>query len=350
MGLRWAIIFFVCIFFAADSNAVIFYTTGDPTYNTNAPTGVLTNSGWQYQGQWGSFLGTVIAPRYFITAKHVEGAVGQTFRFAGQDYATVASYTCPDSDLRIWRVCGSFPIWADLYTNHNEVGLPIVVMGRGTQRGDPVIVNSATKGWYLGPGDAVQRWGQNTVSAVVEAGAGLGQLLSASFDSTGNSNEVYLSIGDSGGGVFMQQTGVWKLAGINFAVDGPFNTTNTGDGFFGAIYDENGLYVKNGSTWELQRHHVPSYFYVTRISTNVTWIQSVLNQAPLVEPILQVSSLVTGPYTDASGATVDTNAMTITYPYSAITNQFFRLRACTAFQITNTTLNSTDVVLSYNPQ
>src|SRR6266852_1865597 len=63
--------------------AVLFYSTADPAHNTTAPTGVLTNSGWQYQGLWGAYLGTPIAPKYFITAAHVGGSVGDRFRFRG---------------------------------------------------------------------------------------------------------------------------------------------------------------------------------------------------------------------------------------------------------------------------
>src|SRR5882757_11346916 len=56
---------------ASSAKAILFYQTGDPNYNTTAPGGSLTNSGWQYEGTWGGFLGTPIAPKYFITAAHV---------------------------------------------------------------------------------------------------------------------------------------------------------------------------------------------------------------------------------------------------------------------------------------
>ena len=60
------------------ARAVILFGTGDPTVNTTAPTGALAGSGWQYEGQFGSFLGTVIAANYFTTAKHIGGSVGDT--------------------------------------------------------------------------------------------------------------------------------------------------------------------------------------------------------------------------------------------------------------------------------
>src|SRR2546426_401876 len=81
------------------AKGVIFYSSGDPNYNTTAPSGSLTNSGWQYEGFWGGFLGTPIAPKYFITAEHVGGQVGNPFVFRGVAYPTTAVHDDPDSDL-----------------------------------------------------------------------------------------------------------------------------------------------------------------------------------------------------------------------------------------------------------
>ena len=150
--------------------AVVFNSTGDATYNTTAPSGTLTNSGWQYEGFWGDFLGTAIAPKYFITAEHIGGAIGQTFVFHGVPYTTTARYDDPDSDLRIWRICGTFPEYAPIYTNTNEVGQSCVVIGRGTQRAAPVTTTNLlgtvkTNGWQWGTYDGLIRWGENAVAA-----------------------------------------------------------------------------------------------------------------------------------------------------------------------------------------
>src|SRR5580658_112835 len=78
---------------APSVRAVILEGSGDPGYNTNAPTGSLTNSGWQYEGQWntgdGPFLMTPIAPTFFLAAQHVGGSSGQPFYFNGRTYTTV---------------------------------------------------------------------------------------------------------------------------------------------------------------------------------------------------------------------------------------------------------------------
>ncbi len=72
-------------------------------------------------------------------------------------------------------------------------------------------------------------------------------------------------------------TGAWKLAGINYGIDGPFATETNSPVFYGAIFDENDLYV-DGILMPndgVARH---AYFYATRISTRVSWIQSMISQ------------------------------------------------------------------------
>lgn len=262
------------------AEAVLFYWTGDPTYHTDAPAGPLTNSGWQCQGQWGFFSGTVISSNCFITANHVGGTVGDAFVFRGVEYPTIASYQDAESDLRIWRVSGQFPAYAPLYTKNNERGKTAVVIGRGTQRGDEVRLNGKLKGWLWGSWDHVQRWGQNRIADVSYHGAGVGFLLRGSFDAGANRNEADLSSGDSGGALYIKDGKFYKLAGINHGVDGPFNTTNSDSGFEAAIFDLRGLYVPdNNGGWMLvpsQGGRVPGSFYSTRISSRISWITNVL--------------------------------------------------------------------------
>jgi hypothetical protein len=224
MGLRLPVLL-LAGFIPPSVSAILFYSTGDPTYNTMAPSGALANSGWQYEGVWvNDFLGTPISPHHFITAKHIYAGVGNSLVFNGQTYQTIALYDDPETDLRIGQVCGTFPYYAPLYTNNNEVGKPLVVFGKGTRRGDPVYVDSVLKGWLWGIPDGYERWGENQVAAITNAGPGLGDWLQMYFTSTGNSNHATLSVGDSGGGVFIQENSTWKLAGINISVDGPYNT------------------------------------------------------------------------------------------------------------------------------
>lgn len=269
------------------ARAVILYSSADPAANKVAPTGVLADSGWQYQGTWGGFLATPIAPSYFIAAKHVGGSIGNTFTFDNVPYVTIERHDSPSSDLTIWKVSGTFATFATLYTASDEVGKDLVVFGRGTERGSAVTTaGEGERGWSWGASNGTQRWGENTVSQVVNGGAGLGNLLVADFDAGlgpgGRGNEAHLSVGDSSGAVFIQEGGLWKLAGINYAVDAYFSYTGTtGTGFNAAIYDARGLYFGNDSNGyslinPLDPQPASSSFYATRISDNAAWITAVV--------------------------------------------------------------------------
>lgn len=304
-------------FVSQHSQAVIIYGSGDPAANSSSPDGVLVNSGWQYEGQWGGFLGTPIAPQYFVAARHVGGCVGQTFTFNGLPYVTTAYFDDTNSDLRIWKVDGTFSSYAPLYSFSDELGKPMVVIGRGTQRGDSIIVslvqtnyttntydlkslgvsrkqaqnmypnatfrgstmimvtsdvvtNDMLKGWKTGAGDGVMRWGESKVIAA-------DSFIVGAFNSNLGPNSCYLSGGDSSGAVFIQNaTGVWCLAGINYGIDGPFGVTPT-ESFYAALFDESGLY--NGSILIPNDGQVrPAAFYCSRISARLDWIQNVISQ------------------------------------------------------------------------
>ncbi|MBV9126666.1 MAG: hypothetical protein JO117_01130, partial [Verrucomicrobia bacterium] len=174
--------------------AIILYDTGDPSANTTRPNGP-NGFGWDFQGQIGSFLGTAIAPNYFITAQHFGiFANGTNFTYQGSTFQTTASFTDTGSDLVIYQVNGTFNSYASLYTNAGgEVGQGLYVFGRGTQRGAQILVGSGNNqhlaGWGWGASDGVQRWGQNTVSAVENG------FVEAAFDQISGVNEAALSAG-----------------------------------------------------------------------------------------------------------------------------------------------------------
>lgn len=267
----------------ARAPAVILYGTGDPSANTTAPTGVLAGSGWQYEGQFGGFLGTVIAANYFVTAKHIGGNVGDIFTFDGVNYATIAVFPDPSSDLQIWKVSGTFPTHAPLYSGAagSEVNLNLVVLGRGTQRGNPVNVGSDSHlgGWLWGASDQVQRWGTNVVGSIYDD-PGFGPLVRAPFDASGGANEAHLSGGDSGGAVFVLNniTSTWELAGINFGVDGEFSTSSSGSNpFDAALFDTTGIFVQgDAGGWGPAPN--PSAFYSTEIAAHKGFIESIVMQ------------------------------------------------------------------------
>jgi hypothetical protein len=262
------------VLFSSPVDGIILYRTGDATANTTAPAGSLVNSGWQYEGIFGDYLGTPIAPHFFITAQHI-GPNSDKLVYRGADYTIVKSFDDPASDLSIFEVSQTFTTFAPLYTGNDEVGKHLVVIGRGTQRGDVLNASGGLRGWNWGTADKVQRWGENIVSAIKQRNA-RGEMLYALFDKTGLPNEAHLSIGDSGGAVFLDDNGIWKLGGINYDIDGAFYTGPNGTGSFSAaLFDQRGFYDED-------RHFVsgsapmPSGFYASRISSRFEWIDSVV--------------------------------------------------------------------------
>jgi hypothetical protein len=258
--------------------AVIFYSTADPDHNTTAPTGSLDGSGWQWVGSWGSFQGVAIGPHHFLAARHIGGNIGDPFTLDGVVYTTTACYDDSATDLRIWEVSDTFPTWAPMYRGSAEVGQTLVVFGRGLGRGAEVRVNNVLKGWQWGAGDGRLRWGENVVAAVKDGGSYWGALLYATFDQHGLPEEAHLASGDSSGPVFINDGTGWKLAGVAAAVDAYFNTTTSGGGFNGAIFDARGLYYGSSGNWQLVSapSPVPSGFYATRVSVRTDWIDSIV--------------------------------------------------------------------------
>ena len=250
------------------ATAVILFSTGDPSANTTEPTGTLAGSGWQYEASFGPFLATAIGPHHFITVKHI-GVPSSTFTYQGATYTITQSYDDTMSELRIFEVAETVPSYAPLYSRADEQGQSIVVIGRGTQRGSPIYLNGILRGWGWGVSDQVQRWGENQVRVTN------GNSLYATFDQNVGPNEAHLSSGDSGGAVFINDAGFWKLAGINFAVDGPFATTGVGATFNAALFDERGFYDSSGQLvpWT---GSAPTGFYAVRISNRLSWIQNIV--------------------------------------------------------------------------
>jgi hypothetical protein len=269
-GASASLIVLALLAFASLARGVILYRTDDPAANTTEPTGSLAGSGWQYEGNFGNFLGTAIAPHYFMTAKHL-GTGPTEFSYHGVNYAIVRSFADSGSDLRIFEVEGTLPMYAPLYTRSNEVGRHLVVIGRGTQRGPGRVVNGQLRGWEYGSGDAVQRWGENEVARIVRGA------LYVLFDQAGLPQESHLSAGDSGGAVFLKDGEVWKLAGINSDVDTFASGPDRGGPYSAVMFDERGSYRSDG-TLVTGTAPVPSGFYAARISSRLQWIYSVIGK------------------------------------------------------------------------
>ena len=334
--------------------AVILFGTDDPAANTTAPTGSLAGSGWQWTGSWGSFLGTAISPNYFLTVQHIGGRILDVYRYRGVEYRAIKFFDDTESDLRLVQVAGILPDFAPLQARPDEFGAEVVVMGRGTRRGSPVMAPTGTsfapKGWKWGEDDAVQRWGRNRVSALIRNGAT--DFLVMKFDANEGPDEAHLSRGDSGGPLFIQDGILWRLAGVNFASEGEYSFSSIGPGFLAAVFDEGGLYKGPGPSWQRVNDlffDLPGRFFSIRISSRLNWIRSVtgaLVPVPATPPTVQSSFLPEGPYTDRSDAIFSDSAKLITLPAGSF-SEFFRLKSAVPARISAVQARNGSVILAY---
>jgi hypothetical protein len=299
---------------AERAGAVILYRSEQR--NLTAPTGAFTNSGWQLQGQYGAFLGTPIAPHYFITANHIGGAASVPLVFQGHSYFGDTTFNggqggirVPGTDLHIWKTIDAFPTWAPLYSESADgplTGKVLIDYGRGLQRGAPIYGEVTTntgsdagkagelKGWGWGPEDGLMSWGTNVITGALNGGPDFGTVVTFDFDRNGLPEEGMLITGDSGGSAFVQGAGgVWKLAGINSAADGAYRVAAPVAGidvnatYIGPLFDEGGLYESIGNNqYEFHPETAadqPGTSYLSSISHNLAFIQSIIGNPPTIQ-------------------------------------------------------------------
>jgi hypothetical protein len=278
---RHLIVLMISGVFSWEAEAVILYDTGDPTANTTAPTGIYENSGWSHQGKYGGFLGTMISPQHFITAKHfgtqggtfistaaMNGIADITYTIDASANGSIGYWDIGATDLRIFKINETFSSYAQIYTGTSEAGKTLVTHGLGGDRGAEVIQGGDLKGWLHTPSDGTARWGANQVDIVNSS------FLFADFDAISGQQEATLSTGDSGGGVFIKIGADWLLAGVNFGVDRHFGLDGV-TSFEAAIFDRGGLY-SGASLIPDQPSDLTTNWSASRISTSSAEIQSII--------------------------------------------------------------------------
>lgn len=244
------------------------------------------------QANYGSYLATPIAPNYFITAAHILGYnTGETAvtTTSGANVATshtIVSVTqIPGTDLAIGQVSVPFASYASIYNPSTDGALAtkdaLTVFGRGTDRGSVfTATNTPTggNGWLWGTDDQAKSWGTNNVEGLA-LDSSSNQYLVANFDSTGPSTEGTLSVGDSGGGVFIFKNGAWRLAGVNSSVE-LFRQTASGADLNAAIFNGGGLYEETSTNvWTYQSPTgpvVPQSWYSSYVPQQLGYINSTI--------------------------------------------------------------------------
>ena len=308
-------VFLGILIFPTHLMAVFFLATENPEHNTTPPANAAEARAWGLQGIWRTCQGTPIAPRWFLSAKHIGGAIGDPFTVHGKTHYAIARILDPDSDLVLWGVTESFQDHAALFREGDEIGKRMLVFGRGEVRGRPVFLKTDTiqelKRWQRGSGQAMMRWGENIVTESADDPVliqeGLGHMIGAEFNREGLPDEAGLGPCDSGGGMFLWQDNEWKLAAINYAAGGRYKTTQQGNGFDAVLFDEGGLFActdencRAEDSWEfIEDDEVdqPGSIWGTRIQYRSSWIEE--NIAAMPDPetsiILESAQEPTGPF------------------------------------------------------
>lgn len=248
------------------------------------------------------FLGTPIGPRHFLTAAHIVFAAGEPFLFQGRTYTITHRTHLPNSDLAVATVDADFPEFTPLYDRDDEVRRTVVILGKGRWKGEPVVVEGALKGWrYADSGIGGVRWGTNVIDGSVvstntEPGELAGDFLTAHFDRGGGDDEVHFSVGDSGSPLFIADCGVWKLAGVASAVEGPYRPTSDTNvtPFLAALFDVGGLTLvptdEEPVGFPLLSVPQPSGWFAARVSSKADELRSLAGVAnspiPVAPPAL----------------------------------------------------------------
>lgn len=335
--------------------AVVVVDPGVAGRNESEPTGALAGSGWQWTGRFNAFCGVPVGPSTFITARHIGGSVGDLFHFKGRSYRTVLTEVDPESDLAVWHVVGQFDGVAPVVSTDLRAGDDVVLLGRGARRGAEIRVDRGggleLAGWQWGSVDGVLRWGTNTVKDRIDGSQiGLyGPLVHYTFDAASGADEGCLSVGDSGGPLFVRRNGQWQLAAVHFAVEAAYRTSEEGETRNGTVFDYRGLYRGSGVAWELVPLSgdgpSPASMFSTRIQPRSTWLTAAVGRAPAA-PVLESASGVGVPFSPAVDFAHDPVARRFTVAISG-EMRIFRLRGPVAVTVTRVERSGSLMTLDY---
>lgn len=198
----------------------------------------------------GIYLGAAGTSGWVMTAAHVTGlgmnSPASTISISGNNYQVHESVKLPNVDLRMYRVGGEAgdPPLPDLEVvplmdAKPAAGESVLIFGAGgrlettegtASNSDIAMTPGVVTNKFEGTGASVLRWGTNTVD-VGNMSLGYDSFLTR-FDTSLNyltSTEAALTLGDSGGPVFVRTDDGWALTGINAFVAGSPNAAAFGD-------------------------------------------------------------------------------------------------------------------------
>jgi hypothetical protein len=175
-------------------------------------------------------------------------------------------------------------------------------------------------------------------------------LAGCTFDGGIGNDEACISLGDSGGPMFVRRGQEWQIAAIHFAVEAAYNTGPTGSGDNGTLFDYRGLYHRSDTGWKLEPIEgsapVPASSFSTRVVPRRAWLDAAIAKAP-PPPTLEQAPSPQGPYAPAVSAAHD--PATRTFRVDASTGStFFRLKGVAGLAIVRVRLQSGQAMIEYD--
>ena len=219
-------------------------------------------------GKWSSNASfVVVSPKWILTTRH-QNTSPATVNINAVTYNCIYNPLwiggpTGNADIRLVRLKnsdGSDPnlVYASPYTDTNEVGQNIVIGGYGKYRGNTLSLNGKDYGYAWAGTIGILRWGQNKIDAYTDVNSSpyYSEALRADFDLDGETYEAAPALYDSGGGWFINQGGVWKVAALSSNVQ------------------------RSGATWfddpNTTEEIDADNFYGIRISSYVAWINEII--------------------------------------------------------------------------
>jgi hypothetical protein len=224
-----------CVFFAG-AIAVDDLVTAEAN-PTNV--GAYADFNWDYVYNYKGSSAVAVDSHWLLTAAHVadDGGSG-ALTVDGETYTQMQRVFHPTADLALVRYDKVLPGFYPLAVQ-TVVGAEIVVVGYGRE-GD--VTSTFFNAYFTETGTAhtTKRWGTNridqqktyTTTLPIEASS-LGFQISISRDRSSDnptSYEAGCNVYDSGCGLFMKESGIWKLAGCMIVREGNSATQFTRNG------------------------------------------------------------------------------------------------------------------------
>ena len=183
-------------------------------------------------GKWSSNASfVVVSPKWILTVRH-QNTNPATVSIGGISYNCIYNSfwtggPAGNVDIRLIRLKntdGTDPnlVYAPPYTGTHETSKEVCIGGYGKYRGDTLSYNGEDYGYkWTGTSNNTLRWGQNTIDSYMDMNSSpyYSKTLYADFDLDGRPYEAAPAKWDSGGGWFINQSGVWKVAALSSNVE-----------------------------------------------------------------------------------------------------------------------------------